>query len=302
MGINRFSFLDRPLAESLGLEELLGSPEVSDDDVGLRFYLEVLGLEHLHYGLWDDSDPLTLEGLKSAQKRYLELLISLIPDGVERVLDVGCGAGGNARVLQANGYAVEGLSPDESHGERFRAATDSTFHQCRFEDFAVNTRFDLVLMSESAQYVPLKRLFASVDRSLEPGGRLLLSDYFARVKDGSYIVKSGHLLSSFLAAAEASGFVLEHEQDITDRCAPTLDFGCQLIESYLLPSVRLAFLRGAQKRPRATRLAARFLRRRLSRSERKLQVLDSALFREKKRYMVYRFVKPGESGRRAAEA
>ena len=68
----RFSFLDRPVEESLGIGELLGSTEVAADDVGLRFYFEVLGLSHLHYGLWSDADPMTLEGLRRAQERYLD--------------------------------------------------------------------------------------------------------------------------------------------------------------------------------------------------------------------------------------
>ena len=43
----------------------------------LRFYIDVLGLEHLHYGLWD-GDPLTLDGLMAAQERYTDHLIELI--------------------------------------------------------------------------------------------------------------------------------------------------------------------------------------------------------------------------------
>lgn len=292
MATDRFSFLDRSLEETLGLDRLLGATEVSRDDVGLRFYLEVLGLEHLHYGFWDEADALTLDGLRTAQKRYLDRLLALIPPGVERVLDVGCGAGGNARVLRERGYEVEGLSPDASHGERFRAATGCDFHQCRFEDFRSEGHFDLVLMSESAQYVPLAQLFPAVERVLTPGGRLLLSDYFPLVKDGSYLVKSGHLLSDFLSVAESAGFALEHEEDITERVAPTLDFACQLVDQYLFPTVRLALLRGSQKKPRLTRAAVRFLRKRLRRVDARMENIDSRLFREKKRYLIYRLVRP----------
>ncbi|MCP4204114.1 MAG: methyltransferase domain-containing protein [bacterium] len=296
MDIDRFSFLDRPLEETLELDRLLAATEVPSDDVGLRFYLEVLGLEHLHYGLWDEADSLSLEGMRAAQKRYLDRLLGLIPDGAKRVLDVGSGAGGNARALKKLGYEVEGLSPDASHGERFRAATGFRFHKCRFEDFKSETPFDLVLMSESAQYVPLERLFPAVERVLEPTGSLLVSDYFPLVKDGSYIVKSGHLLADFFSAAEAAGFALEHEEDVTEQVAPTLDLACQLADRYLFPTLRLAFLRGGQKKPRLTRAVARFLRKRLRRVGARMENIDSRLFREKKRYLICRFSRAAGPG------
>ncbi|HSV88250.1 MAG TPA: hypothetical protein VLH61_06375, partial [Bacteroidales bacterium] len=44
----------------------------------LRFYFEVLGLDRLHYGLWDEADPLTLDGVRIAQKRYEDFLIEEI--------------------------------------------------------------------------------------------------------------------------------------------------------------------------------------------------------------------------------
>ena len=36
----------------------------------LKFYSDVLGLEHLHYGIWQEDDELTLANLKVAQERY----------------------------------------------------------------------------------------------------------------------------------------------------------------------------------------------------------------------------------------
>ena len=284
----RAAFLDQPLAESLGVEDVLRGERASADDVGLRFYLEVLELEHLHYGLWERSDPLTLEGLRRAQERYLERLLGLIPEGVVRVLDVGCGAGANAVALHNRGLEVEGLSPEAGQGERFRARTGGRFHHCRFEDFEAERRFDLVLMSESAQYVPLGRLFPTAVSALAPGGWLLVSDYFVVEPDGSYITRSGHELEAFLRTADASGFEIDHEEDVTDAVAQSLDLACRLLERYFIPSVRLGLLRAAQKKPGLTRWAARFLRRKLRTVDQRLENLDSELFRRKKRYKIYR--------------
>jgi MPBQ/MSBQ methyltransferase len=77
----------------------------------LRFLHEVLGLERLHYGLWDGED-LDLDGLRAAQERYSERLRSWIPEGVSSILDVGAGVGTDALELSRAGYEVEGLSPD----------------------------------------------------------------------------------------------------------------------------------------------------------------------------------------------
>ena len=45
----------------------------------LKFYSDVLGLEHLHYGIWHESDALTLANLKAAQERYQRAIIELLP-------------------------------------------------------------------------------------------------------------------------------------------------------------------------------------------------------------------------------
>jgi 2-polyprenyl-3-methyl-5-hydroxy-6-metoxy-1,4-benzoquinol methylase len=47
-------------------------------------------------------------------------VLSILPRAAERVLDVGCGAGDNARLLKANGHRVSGitLSPEEARAAR----------------------------------------------------------------------------------------------------------------------------------------------------------------------------------------
>ena len=62
------------------------------DSRALRFYSDVLGLEHLHYGLWERDEELTLANLKAAQTRYQQAIIDLLPAPPARILDVGCGS------------------------------------------------------------------------------------------------------------------------------------------------------------------------------------------------------------------
>ena len=246
----RPAFLDSPIEDALGLHARR-DPTEPEDDFGYRFYVDVLGLEHVHYGLWA-GEPLTLAGFRVAQQRYAEALADLFPVGVTSVLDVGCGTGGNAAGFAARGYEVEGLSPDPFHGRLFREATHLPFHECRFEDFRSARRYDAICMSESSQYVPLDRLFDSAIQALEPGGYLILSDYFALVKDGSSATRSGHLLSAFVAAAEQSGMQVEYERDVTEETAPTLDLGCHLLDHYIVPTVRLTMQRWRLRHPHST--------------------------------------------------
>ena len=289
----RPAFLDTPIDVSLGLHARLGAADL-DEDFGYRFYVDVLGLEHVHYGLWA-GEELTLAGFRVAQQRYTAALADLFPEGIGSVLDVGCGTGANAADFVARGYEVEGLSPDAYHGRLFGEATGLPFHECRFEEFRPARRYDLICMSESSQYVSLDRLFASVIHAVEPGGYLVLSDYFALVKDGSPATKSGHLLSAFLAAAEKSGMRMEFERDVTRDTAPTLDLACHLLDGYVVPTVRLTMEWWRKRHRRLLSLGLWLVRRYLGKIEARKETLDSRVFCEKKTYRMYRFRAPAHA-------
>ena len=289
----RPAFLDTPIDVSLGLHARRGPADVEEDFL-YRFYVDVLGLEHVHYGLWAGED-LTLAGFRVAQQRYTEALVDLFPEGTASVLDVGCGAGANAARFVARGYAVEGLSPDAYHGRLFRQATGLPFHECRFEEFRPARRYDVICMSESSQYVSLDRLFESVIQAVEPGGYLVLSDYFALVKDGSPATRSGHLLSAFLAAAEKSGMQMEVERDVTRETAPTLDLACELLDGYIVPTVRLTMERWRLRHRRLLRVGLWLVRRYLGKIEARKETLDSRVFCERKTYRMYRFRVPSHA-------
>lgn len=260
-------------------------------DRSLRFYEEVLGLGYLHYGWWEPGEALGLEGLKAAQHRYAERLADWIPEGVETVLDVGCGTGGNAKLLTSRGYRVEGLSPDPFQEERFVARTGLTFHRARFQDFQPTKPYDLVLMSESSQYVPLDRLFGAVSRAAS-GGRLLLSDYFPLVKDGRPITRSGHRYEDFRAAAAAAGFTILREEDVTEAVLPTLGYAEELVERYARPTLALVVDTLAERHPWVLRLARWVLRKRIAKILDQRELIDPAAFRQAKRYQFFLFQVP----------
>ncbi len=260
----------------------------------LRFYSDVLNLQHLHYGLWDAGMALTLENLRSAQEEYSRHLMARFPPGVQRVLDVGCGTGGNSLRLLEAGYGVEGVSPDPQQGEAYRALTQgrAPFHLSKFEDLSpVSPPFDLIMMAESCQYLKVKPGLARAAGFLRGGGYLLVSDYFVKGKKetGCPQCRSGHELDAFLRAAEGAGFTLRQQEDITARVLPTLDLARIFYQSYVEPAGELgaAFLR--ERHPWLSRILWGLFRKRLRKLKDGLPLLDSAAFARCKSYLVLLF-------------
>ncbi len=250
----------------------------------LRFLHEVLGLEHLHYGLWED-EPRDITGLARAQQRYADELISWIPKGVHSILDVGAGVGTTSRALAEKGFEVEGLSPDPYQREVFTQRTGLPFHLTRFQEFRPERPYDLILMSESAQYIWLPRYFPCVTR-VAPSGHLLLADYFV-VADGDEhngpAAKSGHPLEEFDRRAVEAEFELLREKDVTEATVPTLELAADWVERYVEPSLDILGDSLGGRYPRAGRLARKKAETELEKSR---GIVDPDLFRSLKRYLI----------------
>ncbi len=263
-------------------------------DKGLRFYHEILGLDHLQYGLWDD-EPRNLDGLRSAQERYARTLHGWIPDGVTTVLDVGCGTGASAARLLEQGYRVEGLSPDPYQKQTVERRTGMPFHLARLQEFKPEKRYDLAMMSESSQYIWLDVFFANVLK-VAAGGHLLIADYFIDTGEPDLPEKSGHPLGAFLEQAESHGFELLRREDVTDRVLPTLDLARDFLERYVYPTADLMIELGSHDRPRLTRLiqwlAVKFGGKELAKVK---YMTDSAEFKRTKKYLFLLFRVPDPS-------
>ncbi len=252
-------------------------------NTSLRMMHEVLGLEHLHFGLWQ-GEPLDIDGLRRAQERYADYLCSWIPDGVRTVLDVGCGTGSTALKLREQGYQVEGLAPDPYLREIFVERTGLPFHLARFQDFRPERAYDLVLMSESVQYIWLDWVFPLV-RRVAPDGHLLLADYFVVDTNGGRAAESGHPLDAFLERAGRYGFELLRREDVTEQTAPTLELASLWHDRYVTPGWRIVADSAASRHPFLFGLARRLFGRGLQRKVDDARLLwDAEVFRRVKRY------------------
>ena len=259
------------------------------NDRALRFYRDVLGLERLHYGIWNDGDELSFEALKNAQRRYEDLLVDSVPEGSERVLDVGCGTGELCLTLKRLGFAVEGLSPDRNQKKVFAEKVLAPFHFTTFESFeAEENRYDCIVMSESAQYIPLDRLFENASRLLRPGGRLIVCDYFVVDHDAGPLSRSGHCYQRFLSRAGASDFEIVSQRDITEETARTLDMG-KLLADRILLGFEILTERVRQRHRLTSKLVAWFFRKKIAKIHEQLELLDAKRFCQAKRYELFVF-------------
>ncbi len=240
---------------------------------GLNLFHFFLGTRDLHYGLWGDDLEVNIRNLPLAQARYTDFLIAHLPSGVERILDVGCGAGGVARALRARGYRVEGVSPSPllTEAARQNAGDDFRIHEGRFEDvaFAAADTFDLVLFSESFQYITLDRVLDDARARLAPGGYVLICDFFKTDAPGRSVIGGGHRLDRFRAVLKRSPFEVLEDIDITRETAPNLDIVDQMGRELLLPTGRLIGYFLDRNYPWLARLLRWKFRRKLARIQRK---------------------------------
>lgn len=210
------------------------------NDIGLRFAQKVFGLEYLHYGYFTEGMAHDLATLPKAQEAYVEKVLSKIPGDTKKVLDIGCGAGGVAKKLTDRGLEVMCVDPDPYMIQKTREATNNKISSINaFYEVAEGipqNQFDLVLMSESCQYIPPGDGFRQHAGALKKGGHVLIADFFKVLPlDKPYLSKSGHDLEPFLAEAKAKGFELVEKIDITKETAPTMDIYQRLLLDKAFP-------------------------------------------------------------------
>ena len=151
--------------------------------------LENLWGEHVHLGHY--GDPPRRRDFRDAKADFVHALVhwsglDTLPAG-SRVLDVGCGMGGSARILSRDyGFEVVGISISPSQVARASALTPQGLN-CRFAvmdalDLQLDDQsFDAVWSVEAGPHMPDKQRYADeLLRVLKPGGTLAVADWNRR--------------------------------------------------------------------------------------------------------------------------
>lgn len=264
----------------------LKSKKLDSKEAGLVLAQQLLDIEDLHYGLWEDDLDLKLSNVREAQQRYSNLVLSCLPsphsnpDNVVRVLDIGCGSGSNLVQMLDKGYRVDAVSPAEGLNKivRERLAKQSytnniTLFECRFEDFPPDqckNQYDVALFSESFQYIPIQSSFIMLQRLVKTGGMIVICDFFRTPAngdggpgDGSF--GGGHPMGDFYDALEKAPFNIERDDDITHLVSPNLTLVNDLLMNKIGPASETLGRFFKDNYPFVSWVAARILRKRSKR-------------------------------------
>lgn len=180
-------------------------------------------LQPLHWGFWPTpgvasartlaaSDP-AHDAAYDPAAAFSTNLLAHVPEGVTRILDVGCGLGFHERILSARGKRVTAISPVPHHCAVIEnAKLPNVEVRCtRFEDLAPAEPFDLLLFSESVNHFLLNAAFMQhCCRFLSDSGFMLMADDLSP--------------ESVRRIEEQREFRVLRASDITQNVAPTADW------------------------------------------------------------------------------
>lgn len=222
----------------------------------MAFSKQFLNTDDLHFGYWTDDLDVSVANFPQAQENHSQFVIAHIPADTKTVLDVGMGMGKMSDRLRRLGYEVEGVSPSSFLTEEARKLLGEDFriYELPIEDMETDKRYDLVLFSESFQYVDMERALATVNHLLNDNGHLLICDFFQAEAEGQSPLKAGPKLTSFYRLIRQFPFKEVENIDITKETAPTMDFSNDIQQNFVKPLYEIILGKFESKLPRLYKL------------------------------------------------
>ncbi|MDP7526485.1 MAG: methyltransferase domain-containing protein, partial [Candidatus Marinimicrobia bacterium] len=209
--------------------------KVDSKEVGLELGL-VLGryflkTDDLHYGYWPEDLEVDVVNFPKAQKNYSDFIFSHIPEGTQKILDVGSGSGNFAKRLIDNKFSVDCVSPSKYLTNQIHDKLGESVEvfPCIYEDVKTEKHYDLALFSESFQYINIQEALEKSLELLSENGYLLICDFFRTDAKGRSPLGGGHSLSNFQEILSQFSFEEIENIDITKETAPTI----QILDDFL---------------------------------------------------------------------
>lgn len=227
-------------------------------ELGLVAGQQLTGMDDLHYGLWEEGEEPSVLGAKEAQNRYTRLILDSIAEyggepSATKILDVGCGTGVILKKLLQSGYSVDGVIPaaylKKQVDERIanlNGTYQAKIYECNFEDFPQsvrNNQYDIILFSESYQYIPMIASFPLMKHLLKSDGKVVVCDFFKTEHDGDggpgdKSFGGGHALDQFYHDIDQYGYTILHDDDITRRISPTIAMVDEILMQRIYPTLQ----------------------------------------------------------------
>ena len=206
-------------------------------DIGLVIGRFFMGSEDLHYGYWPNGKDASVQNFAHAQDSHSELIMNQIPENINYILDVGGGSGNLALKLINNGYRVDCVIPSAFLAEQAKTklGNESVIHICGFEQMPSTKTYDLIIFSESFQYVKMKKSLQKIEKMTSPNGHLLICDFFRRDLPEKSPIGGGHSWQGFKDTISTLPFQQVTDLDISIETAPTIDLLDQFCQDVLMP-------------------------------------------------------------------
>jgi SAM-dependent methyltransferase len=238
-------------------------------DIGLILAKQFFNTEYLHYGYWKDGLSVETSNVYQAQENYANLILSHIPKTTKTILDVGCGAGKFAERLLDSGYTVDCVSPSPNLTRHVRKLLGdrSEIFECGYEELKTDKTYDLILFSESFQYIPLSDSFSQSMRFLNKGGHILVCDFFRRDVEGTSPIGGGHDLKKFYSIIKEYPLKTIQDIDITTETAPSLDIVDDFLHNAIHPIYDLIFYVLDNNYPLVSKFIKRKYQKKLKKAE-----------------------------------
>ena len=201
--------------------------KIRSKDAGLELGLLIaqyfFDTEHLHYGIWPEGLDVKPINIKKAQEYHSQLILDSVPEGVKPILDVGGGSGGLAQNLIQKGWDVDCVSPSEYLADEIEIKLNGKgyVYHGKFEDTHIDKQYDLILFSESFQYMRIRDALKKVQSVSNENGNMLIFDYFTLESSGKSPIGGGHKWETSQKILSEFPFELIMNKDLTKEAAPT---------------------------------------------------------------------------------
>lgn len=211
------------------------------------YYKDLWGV-HIHHGYWKDGT----ERKEEAQEQLIRELIARggITSG-SRILDVGCGLGGSAIYLsellgaRVTGITISPVQVEIGNALARERGADVRLLQMDAEALDMEDRFDVVWSVEAISHLSNRGdCFRSIGRILEPGGRLVVADWFrspaATAADDrrflepieqAMLVPKLETPDAYMDYVRQAGITVTHFEDLSAHVLKTWDLALDLIRN-----------------------------------------------------------------------